>query len=159
MIGRAIDGGISDANNMGAAMAPAVCDSLRTYFEESGEQVDDFDLIVTGDLGTEGSAILEVLCQDVGFSLENRHFDCGAHLYNLQKQDAHAGGSGCGCIASMLAAYFVPKLVRGDYQRLLVLATGALMSPSSVQQGGSIIGIAPVAVMEYRKGEKRVCKT
>ena len=159
MIGRAIDGGISDANNMGAAMAPAVCDSLRTYFEESGEQVDDFDLIVTGDLGTEGSAILEVLCQDVGFSLENRHFDCGAHLYNLQKQDAHAGGSGCGCIASMLAAYFVPKLARGDYQRLLVLATGALMSPSSVQQGGSIIGIAPVAVMEYRKGEKRVCKT
>lgn len=155
MIGRAVDGGISDANNMGAAMAPAVCDSLRTYFEESGEKVEDFDLIVTGDLGTEGSAILEVLCRDVGFSLLDRHFDCGANLYDLQKQDAHAGGSGCGCIASMLAAYFVPKLSRGEYRRLLVLATGALMSPSSIQQGGSIIGIAPAIVMEYEKGEKK----
>lgn len=155
MIGRAIDGGISDANNMGAAMAPAVCDSLYTYFEESGENVDHFDLIVTGDLGTEGSAILEVLCRDVGFSLKNKHFDCGAHLYDLQKQDAHAGGSGCGCIASLLAAYFIPKLARGEYRRLLVLATGALMSPSSVQQGGSIIGIAPVAVLEYEKGENK----
>ncbi len=152
MVGRAIDGGISDANNMGAAMAPAVCDSLLSYFEESGESVGDFDLIVTGDLGTEGSAILEVLCRDVGFSLKDRHFDCGANLYDLQKQDAHAGASGCGCAASMLAAYFVPKLARGEYSRLLVMATGALMSPSSVQQGGSIIGIAPVAILEHSKG-------
>lgn len=151
MVGRAIDGGISDANNMGAAMAPAVCDSLLSYFEESGESVEDFDLIVTGDLGTEGSAILEVLCRDVGFSLLDRHFDCGANLYDLQKQDAHAGGSGCGCAASMIASYFVPKLAQGEYRRLLVMATGALMSPSSVQQGGSIIGIAPVAILEHVK--------
>lgn len=154
-IGTITDMGIKDANNMGAAMAPAVCDTLRTYFEESGESAADFDLIITGDLGTEGSAILEVLCRDVGFSLEGRHFDCGANLYDLQKQDAHAGASGCGCIASMLASCFVPKLARGEYRRLLVMATGALMSPSSVQQGGSIIGIAPAAVFEYEKRSKK----
>ena len=136
-------------------MPPAVCDTLRTYFEESGESAENFDLIITGDLGTEGSAILDVLCRDVGFSLKGRHFDCGANLYDLEKQDAHAGGSGCGCIASMLAAYFLPKLARGEYRRLLIMATGALMSPSSVQQGGSIIGIAPLAVFESVKGGKK----
>ena len=155
MFGRALDGGISDANNMGAAMAPAVCDTLRTYFEESGESAKDFDMIVTGDLGTEGSAILEFLCRDVGFTLEGRHFDCGANLYDLSKQDAHAGASGCGCMASMLASYFIPRLARGEYKRLLVMATGALMSPSSVQQGGSIIGIAPAAVFEHKKGGEK----
>ena len=152
MAGKPVDGGICDANNMGAAMAPAVCDTLLTYFDETGETPDDFDLIVTGDLGTEGSAILGELCVDAGLSLGKRHFDCGANLYDLKKQDAHAGGSGCGCAASMLAAHFVPCMRRGIYRRLLVIATGALMSPSSVQQGGSIIGIAPLTVWE--NGEK-----
>lgn len=152
MVGRPIDGGISDANNMGAAMAPAVCDTLFSYFEESGARASDFDLIITGDLGREGSEILAELCHDAGFSLEGRHLDCGAVIYDTERQDAHAGGSGCGCAASLLAARFLPALQKGEYTRLLVMATGALMSPSSIQQGGSIIGIAPLIVIE---GERR----
>lgn len=148
MAGLVFNGGISDAANMGAAMAPAVCDSLLAYFRESTRCLEDFDLIVTGDLGNEGSSILAHLCEDAGLSLGDRHFDCGAMMYDRRAQDTHGGASGCGCAASMLASYLLPEIRKGRYRRVMAMATGALMSPSSVQQGESILGIAPMIVLE-----------
>ena len=149
--GRMIDGGITDAANMGAAMAPAAADTLLRYFSESGDTPAAYDAIVTGDLGREGSAILSDLLSLRALSLGNRHRDCGALLYDPARQDAHAGGSGCGCIASVFCARFLPMLLTGEIKRILLIATGALMSPSSIQQGGSIIGIAPLARIEVIK--------
>lgn len=148
MAGRMIDGGITDAANMGAAMAPAAADTLLRYFAESGDTPDAYDAVVTGDLGREGSAILSDLLSLRALSLGNRHRDCGVMLYDPAYQDVHAGGSGCGCIASVFCAHFLPRLLSGEMKRILLMATGALMSPSSIQQGGSIIGIAPLAVVE-----------
>lgn len=150
MAGRMVDGGISDAANMGAAMAPAAADSLLRFFEESGELPTDYDAIVTGDLGREGSAILSDLLAPHGLSLGERHRDCGVMLYDPERQDVHAGGSGCGCIASVSCAYFLPKMEKKEMKRILLMATGALMSPSSIQQGGTIIGIAPIVTLEVR---------
>ncbi len=151
MAGRMVDGGISDASNMGAAMAPAVADSLLAYFRESGESPDDFDRIITGDLGREGSEILAELCHTMGVPLGNRHEDCGAKIYLPEIQDDHCGGSGCGCCASVMAAHYLPALREGRLKRVLFMATGALMSPSSIQQRGHILGIAPIAVLEGEK--------
>lgn len=150
MAGRTVDGGISDAANMGAAMAPAAADSLLRFFEESGESPADYDAIVTGDLGREGSAILSDLLAPHGLLLGDRHRDCGVMLYDPERQDVHAGGSGCGCIASVSCAYFLPKMEKKEMKRILLMATGALMSPSSIQQGGTIIGIAPIVTLEVR---------
>lgn len=151
MPGKMVDGGIKDAANMGAAMAPAVADTILRYFGESGDSPEDYDAIVTGDLGREGSAILADLLAGRGMSLGGRHKDCGVLLYDPDYQDAHAGGSGCGCCASVTAAHFLPMLERGEARRILLMATGALMSPASIQQGGSIIGIAPLAVLEVKE--------
>ncbi|MBQ8350739.1 MAG: stage V sporulation protein AD [Clostridia bacterium] len=148
MAGRMVDGGVSDAANMGAAMAPAAADSLVRWFRESGESPTDYDAIITGDLGQEGSEILSDLLAMKGLSLSDRHRDCGVLLYDRARQDVHAGGSGCGCCASVTAALFLPQLLRGEMRRVLLMATGALMSPTSVQQGGSIVGIAPIVRME-----------
>lgn len=150
MAGRMIDGGITDAANMGAAMAPAAADTILRYFRESGDDPAAYDAIVTGDLGREGSEILSELLSLKGLSLGNRHRDCGVLLYDPAHQDVHAGGSGCGCAASVFCAYFLPRLLAGKMKRILMMATGALMSPSSIQQGGSIIGVAPLAVIEVK---------
>lgn len=148
MAGRMIDGGISDASNMGAAMAPAAADTILRYFGESGEDPAAFDAIVTGDLGREGSEILGELLSLRSLSLGRRHRDCGVMLYDPVRQDVHAGGSGCGCAASVFCAYFLPRLLSGEMKRILMMATGALMSPTSIQQGCSIIGVAPLTVIE-----------
>lgn len=148
MAGVMKDAGISDASNMGAAMAPAVLETLLSYFGESGKAPTDFDAILTGDLGHEGSAILLELAEEKGLSLRGKHLDCGALLYDRKTQDAHAGGSGCGCSASLHSAHFLPKLESGAYKRILFMATGALMSTGSIQQGGHIIGIAPLIALE-----------
>ncbi len=148
MAGRMVDAGVRDAANMGAAMAPAAADTLLRFFSESHTAPTDYDAIVTGDLGREGSAILADILGVRGLSLDGRHYDCGVLLYDENVQDCHAGGSGCGCIASVASAYFLPRLARGELRRILLMATGALMSPSSIQQGGSIIGIAPLVVLE-----------
>ncbi len=151
MPGRMVDAGIRDAANMGAAMAPAAADTILSYFTESGEDPREYDAVVTGDLGREGSAILDDILAAQGFSLAGRHRDCGVMLYDPARQDVHAGGSGCGCIASVSAAHFLPRLARGEDRRILLLATGALMSPASVEQGGSIIGIAPLVRLQYKE--------
>lgn len=152
MPGVIIDGGISDANNMGAAMAPAAAHSILAYFSESGETPDDYDYIITGDLAREGSEILKNLLIHEGVTLDN-HTDCGMLMYDYENQDVHSGGSGCGCSASILAAHFLPMLERGEIHRILLVPTGALMSTSSIQQGNTILGIAPVVRISSVKGE------
>ncbi len=144
MPGRIVDGGITDANNMGAAMAPAAYDTLRRYFDAAGTSPDDYDKIVTGDLGAEGHAILVDLFARDGVVLGERYADCGLMIYDREKQDVHAGGSGCGCSASMLSAV----LLRAGHKKMLYMATGALMSPMSVKQGMSIPGIAHLVQIE-----------
>ncbi len=141
-IGRMRDMGITDANNMGAAMAPAAADTLERFFTDTGMQPEQFDLIATGDLGKVGSdLLLEVLEKD-GWSLAGRHNDCGLMIYDREKQQVEAGGSGCGCSASVLCAHILPALQRGELKEVLFVATGALMSTTAVQQGESIPGIA-----------------
>ena len=148
MAGRIVDAGIRDASNMGAAMAPAAADTLIRYFRESGETPMDFDAIVTGDLGQEGTALLCQLTARAGYRIDAVHRDCGLILFDRTRQDVHAGGSGCGCSASVMACHFLPLVQKGRLSRMLFLATGALMSPSSLQQGGAICGIAPLILIE-----------
>lgn len=150
MPGRIVDSGIRDASNMGAAMAPAAADSLLCYLTQRNERAADYDAIITGDLAKEGSSILYELLEKEGVFIRDRHFDCGKLLYDYGKQDVHAGASGCGCSASVLAAHFMPKIKGGELRRVLFMATGALMSPSSLQQGGNIAGISPVVALTHR---------
>ncbi len=148
MPGKVVDRGISDVNNMGAAMAPAAIDTIGTYFRESGDSPEDYDAIVTGDLGFEGSSILVDMLKSSGLDISKRHRDCGLLIYDGKKQDTHAGGSGCGCSAAVLAAYFLPKLRRGEMKKILFTATGAMMSPTSLLQGLTIPGIAHLLKIE-----------
>lgn len=141
LFGRVIDKGISDINNMGAAMAPAVIDTLTRYFENSAHSPDYFDLIITGDLGYEGSDILKELLLSSGIDIYKNHRDCGIMIFDKERQDVHAGGSGCGCSASVLAAAILPAFERGELKNVLFLGTGALMSPVSLFQGSSIPAI------------------
>ncbi len=140
--GRVTDKGITDATNMGAAMAPAAVDTLTRYFCESGRKPSDFSAIVTGDLGFEGSGILSDFLKIEGFDISKNHADCGLIIYDRELQDVHAGGSGCGCSATVLASFLLPKLESGELRDILFLATGAMMSPASIQQGLTIPGIA-----------------
>ncbi len=151
MPGRMINSLILDSANMGCAMAPAAADSLCRYFEESGKKPVDFDAIVTGDLGLVGASMLRELMKEAGIPLEENYRDCGTMLYDEKEQDVHGGASGCGCSASVLSCFFLPKMVRGDYQDILFLSTGALLSATSVQQGEAIKGIAPLLRIQRRK--------
>lgn len=154
MIGKMIDGATMDGANMGGAMSFAAADTILSYFEESGESPSDFDYIVTGDLGRVGSDILrEILAKKLPGS-EKFHVDCGLLLYDSEKQDAHSGASGCGASASVLASHFLPLMESGRINKILLLSTGALMSPSSLLQGINITGIAPLIKIE-NKGRKR----
>ena len=139
-LGRAVDFGISDLSNMGAAMAPAAADTLCHFLQQTKTDTEDYDAVITGDLGRIGSELFAALLENEGICLKNRHFDCGTLLY-AQNQDVHAGGSGSGCCASVLCCELLPRLERGDWKNILFLATGALMSPLSIQQGESIPGI------------------
>ena len=142
MPGIVIEKGISDAANMGAAMAPAVLDTLVRYFRASETVPTDYDLIATGDLGYEGGSILCELMLAEGYDIRNRYNDCGMMIYSRSSQDKHAGGSGCGCAATVTASYLLPKLERGEVKSALLIATGAMMSPSSVMQGDAIPAVA-----------------
>ena len=140
-IGTVVDLGISDANNMGAAMAPAAFDTIRTHFSEVSKSIDDYDLIVTGDLGQLGKDALLTMAQREGFPLGGKLCDCGTMVFDLLKQDVHSGGSGCGCSAITLCGYLLSKLKAGKLKRILFCGTGALLSPTSTQQGLPIPGI------------------
>lgn len=121
---------------------PAAADTLLRFFEDTHTAPEDYDLIVTGDLSQVGSDLLHQLLEREGIQLGSRHADCGLLLYDRKRQDVHAGGSGCGCSASVLCGYLLGKLERREMKSLLFMATGALMSPTTSQQGESIPGIA-----------------
>lgn len=142
MAGIVVEKGINDASNMGAAMAPAALSTLCRYFSESGRSPEEFDLIVTGDLGYEGGSILCELMQAEGIDIRERYNDCGMMIYDRKAQDKHAGGSGCGCSAVVLASHLLPRIERGELRRILFMGTGAMMSPSSLQQGMAIPAVA-----------------
>lgn len=144
MIGRIVDGATADGANMGAAMSFAAAESIIEYFSTSEMRVRDFDLIVTGDLGRVGTDILHAILDERLPSASMRHLDCGNLLYDSKSQDIHAGASGCGTSAAVLASYVLPLLESGEAHDVLFLSTGALMSPSSILQGNSIRGIAPI---------------
>ena len=148
--GIVVEKGVRDANNMGAAMAPAAVHTLSRFFAETGTSPRDYDMIVTGDLGWEGGSILCDLMLSGGYDIRDRYYDCGRLIYSKGTQDKHAGGSGCGCAATVTAAYLYPKLLSGELSRLLLMATGAMMSPSSVMQGDAIPAIAHL--VELRGG-------
>lgn len=144
MIGKIVDGLITDASNMGCAMARSAFDTIYTYFSLSDKSPRDFDFIVTGDLGSTGSSVLrELIERDLPEAI-GKHLDCGNLLYSKENADVHSGASGCGCSASVLAAHFLPLLNKGKIKNILFMSTGALMSPSSVLQGENILGISPV---------------
>lgn len=140
-IGKIQDYGIKDANNMGAAMAPAAIDTLQTHFRDLRRVPSDYDLIVTGDLGMLGKTIVLDQFQRIGVDLSPVYNDCGLLIFDTQKQDVHAGGSGCGCGASVLCGYLLDRLEKRELRRLLFCATGALLSPTSSWQGESIPGV------------------
>lgn len=140
--GIVVEKGVTDAANMGAAMAPAATDTLLNYFEMSGTSPDDYDMIVSGDLGREGVLILGELLSASGVDASGKLDDCGMMIYDLEAQDVHAGGSGCGCSAAVLAASLLPKLKRGELRNILLYGTGAMMSPSSLKQGLAIPAVA-----------------
>ena len=140
--GRVTDKGITDANNMGAAMAPAAVDTIYRYFTEKKAEPEKYSAIITGDLGYEGSGILVDLLRAEGLDISHKHLDCGLLIYDRERQDAHAGGSGCGCAASVLHGYILNKMKELSLKDVLFIATGAMMSPSSVQQGLTIPSIA-----------------
>ncbi|MBQ4044531.1 MAG: stage V sporulation protein AD [Clostridia bacterium] len=139
--GITVDRGITDANNLGAAMAPAAADTIVRYLRESGRSPDSFDRILTGDLGREGSAILCELTAAQGFDISAVHDDCGNMIYDADASDKHAGGSGCGCSGVTVGGYILSEMRRGVLRDVLFIGTGALLSPMSVQQGQSIPGI------------------
>ena len=146
--GRVLDAGVTDANNMGAAMAPAACDTILRHFDDTGRDFSDYDAVFTGDLGAIGHDILQDMLQKEGLDPGLKYMDCGVLMYDLLTQDVHAGGSGCGCSAAVLAAHILPAMERGVWKRVLFAGTGALMSPLSCQQGCSIPGVCHAAVIE-----------
>lgn len=148
-VGRVIDPGITDTNAMGSAMAPAAYDTIRVHLEDTGRTARDYDLILTGDLGAVGKSIMLDLAgsksQMEGFY--NVYEDCGAVMYS-ESQDTHAGGSGCGCSASLIAGRIIKELRAGKYRRVMLVSTGALISTISKQQGETVPGIAHAVTLE-----------
>ena len=136
------DLGIRDPTNMGAAMAPAAADTIKRYLTATQTVPTDFDLILTGDLGFIGSDLLRQLLNREGIDLADRHNDCGMMIYEREAQDVHGGGSGCGCVGSVLCSHILRQMEQGTLRRILVIATGALMSTTSSWQGESIPGVA-----------------
>ncbi|MDY3013809.1 MAG: stage V sporulation protein AD [Evtepia sp.] len=151
--GKVMDKGITDANNMGAAMAPAAYDTIRTHFEETNRSPDFYDLIVTGDLGSLGAEIVADFFRSDGVDLHKNYRDCGVLLFNPSRQDVHTGGSGCGCSALVLTGYLLREMSQGRINHLLFCGTGALHSPISTMQGESIPGICHAVSISTEKEE------
>jgi len=147
-IGTICDLGVTDANNMGAAMAPAAYETIQTHFRDFGTTPNDYDLIVTGDLGQLGKDLLLLLSQKNGISLGGKLTDCGTLIFDQFQQDVHAGGSGCGCSAVTLCGYLLSKLKDKKLNKILFCGTGALLSPTSTQQRLSIPGVCHAVVLE-----------
>ena len=137
----------TDANNMGAAMAPAAMQTLKSHLNDLHRIPEDYDLIVTGDLGRVGYDLMKLLCRKEGIELDQRYIDCGCEIFDVS-QDVHSGGSGCGCSAVSLNGWLLGRMLKGEIRKMLFLATGALMSPTMSQQGESIPGVAHAVSLE-----------
>lgn len=148
-IGKIVDYGLKDSQNMGACMAPAACDTILRHLEDFGRTPEDYDQIITGDLGYVGQSILFDLMRNKGTDIKSQHMDCGMMIFDQKTQDTHAGGSGCGCAATTLSAWLLPRLKKGDWKRILFVPTGALMSTVSYNEGSSVPGIAHAIVLEH----------
>lgn len=151
-VGRVMDLGITDPFDMGSAMAPAAADTIKQHLEDLGRTVDDYDLILTGDLSGIGSPILKDLLKEEGIQLGRKHDDCGLIIYTPD-QNVFAGGSGCACSAVVTFSHIFQEMKAGNLQRVLVVATGALLSPMMVQQKETIPTIAHGVVFERAGGE------
>ena len=148
-IGKIVDYGLKDSQNMGACMAPAACDTILQNFKDFERTPEDYDRIFTGDLGYVGQSILFDLMRKEGVDIKNNHADCGMIIFEQQTQKTNAGGSGCGCAAVTLSAYILPKIQSGEWKRVLFVPTGALMSTVSYNEGQSVPGIAHGIVLEH----------
>ena len=146
--GKIVDMGIKDANNMGAAMAPAALSTLITHFQDTGRSPNYYDAIITGDLGHVGKEILTELSMDKGYNIKNNYNDCGVLIFDKASQDTHSGGSGCGCCATVFSGHLFKELKNKKILRLLFIATGALTNSTTSQQGESIPGIAHAVSIE-----------
>lgn len=144
------DYGVKDANNMGAAMAPAAVDTIYNHFKDTGRTPKDYDVIATGDLGKVGKEITTKLLLDYGYDVKDNYVDCGDLIFDDEKQKTDSGGSGCGCSAVVTCGYFYKKLMKKEIKSLLLVSTGALMSTTSSLQGESIPGIAHAVAIEYK---------
>lgn len=149
--GKVVDYGVKDSLNMGACMAPAAADVIFQHLKDYGRRPEDYDRIVTGDLGSVGKEILCKLLMDQGYDISNVHMDCGMEIYDDPEQDTHAGGSGCGCSAVTLAGKLLQEMRDGLIQRILFVPTGALLSTVSYNEGKSVPGIAHAVVIEKRQ--------
>lgn len=147
-VGTVVDLGIKDANNMGAAMAPAALQTIKAHFNDLHVTADDYDLIVTGDLGQIGKEALLTLARNEGLNLGGKLTDCGTLVFDVLKQDVHAGGSGCGCSAITLCGHLLNKIQTGKLKKILFCGTGSLLSPTSTQQGQSIPGVCHAVAIE-----------
>ncbi|MBQ7955739.1 MAG: stage V sporulation protein AD [Lachnospiraceae bacterium] len=140
--GKIVDYGLKDSMNMGPCMAPAAASTIAQHFEDFGSVPEDYDKIITGDLGTVGQRVLLDLLRDKGYDISAQHMDCGIEIYDADSQDTHAGGSGCGCSAVTLSAYVLKQLEEGNWKKVLFVPTGALLSKTSYNEGQSVPGIA-----------------
>ncbi len=146
--GKIVDKGIKDANNMGAAMAPAAVDTILTHFKDTGRNPSYYDAIITGDLGHIGKEIVIEMLQTYGYNVKSNYNDCGVLIFDKEKQDTHSGGSGCACCGTVFSGYLFNEMKSGKYKKILLIATGALTNATTSQQGESIPGIAHAAAIE-----------
>lgn len=146
--GKIVDMGIKDANNMGAAMAPAFVDTIITHFLDTGRSPDYYDAIISGDLGHIGKEIAIDIAKSQGYDISKNYDDCGVLIFDKEKQDTHSGGSGCGCIGTVFSGYFFKQLQEKKLKKILLVATGALTNSTSTQQGESIPGVAHALSIE-----------
>ena len=149
VVGKILDMGMANASDLGSAMAPAAADTIVQYFKDTQRNPQDIDLIVTGDLGNIGRILCEELVLQQGYDISKNFSECGVLIYD-PSQDTHAGGSGCGCSASVLAGYLIPKLIEGSLNSIFIVGTGALLSPTSTQQGETIPSIAHGVVIQRK---------
>ena len=154
-VGKIVDYGLKDSQNMGACMAPAACDTIIRNLEDFERTAQDYNRIVTGDLGYVGQSILFDLMRGKGYDIKKNHMDCGMTIFDQISQDTHAGGSGCGCAAVTLCAKILPEMLQGTWKRVLFVPTGALLSTVSYNEGLSIPGIAHGVILERIGGKKK----
>lgn len=148
LMGEIVDAGLKDAQNMGACMAPAAALTISSALKELPYTIEDYDQIITGDLGEVGSTALYDLLNMMGYDISEKHSDCGLLIYDREREDVHAGGSGCGCSAAMLSAYVLEKLKAGEWKRVMFVPTGALLSKLRSEEGMTIPAIAHGVIME-----------